>query len=71
MAELLCDGGCGRPYLKGPDLVVSNEDWLKIAPRPDGGGVLCPNCMNDAFERLGVAPGSIKAKFTSGPFSHE
>jgi hypothetical protein len=60
-----CD--CQRPYEKGPDLVVSDADWAKIAPRPDGGGVLCPNCMNDRFEAAGLH--GIQAKFTSGPFA--
>jgi len=60
---------CGRLYEKGPDLVLSNEDWTKIAPQPPTAGVLCPNCMNDRFEALGVEPGSIPAKFTSGPFA--
>jgi hypothetical protein len=65
--ELLCSGGCGRRYSLGPDLVVSDADWAKIEPK--GGGFLCPNCMNDAFERLGAPAGSIKAAFTSGPFA--
>jgi hypothetical protein len=58
---------CQRPYSKGPDLVVSDADWAKISPRPDGGGVLCPNCMNDRFEAAGLH--GIQAKFTSGPFA--
>lgn len=65
----LCCYDCGRPYEKGPDLVVSDEDWQRIAPgnKP---ALLCPNCMNDRFEALGVEPGSIKATFRSGPFAH-
>jgi hypothetical protein len=63
---------CGRRYSLGPDLVVSDEDWLRIAPKVDGGGVLCPNCMNDRFAKLQDGPheaGNIRAVFTSGPFS--
>lgn len=59
---------CGRRYEKGPDLVVSDEDWAKIAPH-DGQGVLCPNCMHDRFVALGVPDGSVSAEFKSGPFA--
>lgn len=64
--ELGCTD-CGRPYSRGPDLVVSDDDWQRIAPRPDGGGVLCPNCMNDRFEQIGAT--AVAARFTSGPFA--
>lgn len=66
---------CGRRYEKGPDLIVSNEDWNKIAPHgpgegtEGGGGVLCPNCMHDRFVALGVPAGSVRARFVSGPFA--
>jgi Lar family restriction alleviation protein len=58
---------CGRPYVKGPDLVVPDAEWAKIAPKPDGGGVLCPNCMIDRFEAIGAK--NVRAVFTSGPFA--
>lgn len=58
---------CGRRYVKGPDLVVPDADWAKIAPH-DGQGVLCPNCMHDRFVALGVPDGSVRARFKSGPF---
>jgi ribosomal protein L34E len=58
---------CGRPYGKGPDLVVSDADWARIAPRPPTGGVLCPNCMSDRFEAIGAK--NVHARFTSGPFA--
>lgn len=64
----LCCYDCGRRYEKGPDLVVSDEDWKKIAPHEDGGGVLCPNCMHDRFAALGMPDGSVRAVFKSGPF---
>lgn len=61
--------GCGRLYEKGPDLVVSDADWDRIRP-PDGKPqVLCPNCMNDAFEAIGAPYASVEAAFTSGPFA--
>jgi hypothetical protein len=60
---------CGRRYERGPDLHVSREDWLKVAPMPEGGGVLCPNCMHDRFVALGVPSGSVVATFGSGPFA--
>ncbi len=65
----LCCYDCGRRYEKGPDLVVSNDDWKRIAPREDGGGVLCPNCMNDRFEAIGAS--RVPARFMSGPFCVE
>lgn len=71
--ELGCHD-CGRKYSLGPDLVVSDEDWAVIAPKPDGGGVLCPNCMHDRFVQvLGDKhkAGNIRAVFTSGPFATE
>lgn len=64
----LCCYDCGRRYEKGPDLIVSREDWEKIAPT-DGEGVLCPNCMHDRFVALGVPTGSVCARFKSGPFA--
>jgi hypothetical protein len=67
----LCCYDCGRRYEKGPDLVLADEDWAKIAPCEDGGGVLCPNCMHDRFVALGVPSGSIKARFVSGPFAED
>lgn len=64
----LCCYDCGRRYDKGPDLIVSDENWAKIAPH-DGQGVLCPNCMHDRFVALGVPAGSVQARFVSGPFA--
>lgn len=60
---------CGRPYAKGPDLVVSHEDWARIAPNPPTAGVLCPNCMHDRFVAIGAGDGTIRAVFRSGPFA--
>lgn len=67
MSNTLGCADCGRPYSAGPDLVVSDADWKRIAPRPDGGGILCPNCMNDRFEKIGAT--AVSARFTSGPFA--
>lgn len=67
----LCCYDCGRRYEKGPDLVVSNEDWNRIAPHESGGGVLCPNCMHDRFVASGVPAGSVRAQFKSGPFADD
>lgn len=63
---------CGRKYSLGPDLVVSDADFARIAPNPPEGGVLCPNCMHDRFAALQGDPhaaGGILARFTSGPFA--
>jgi hypothetical protein len=72
VAELGCFD-CGRKYSLGPDLVVPNEDFARIAPNPPDGGVLCPNCMHDRFVKLlgwpSYTAGGIRAVFTSGPFA--
>lgn len=62
---------CGRRYDKGPDLIIPDEFWERIAPHEGGGGVLCPNCMHDRLVALGVPAGSIRARFTSGPFAED
>lgn len=66
-AGVKCDG-CGRPYEKGPDLVVSDANWARIAQ--NGERIFCPNCMHDAFVALGAPDGSVEAAFTSGPFAN-
>lgn len=58
---------CGRPYAKGPDLVIPDKIWNQIAPKPGGGGVLCPNCINDRLEAKGFE--NVPAIFTSGPMA--
>lgn len=65
----LCCHDCGQRYDTWPDLLVSDENWKKIAPRKNGGGVLCPNCMHRRFEALGVPSGSVPTWFASGPFA--
>lgn len=70
MTKLRCSG-CGRPYARGPDLVIPDAAWLKIAPRPDGGGVLCPNCIHDRLVAAGVGNGEAPGRFTSGPLSFD
>lgn len=60
---------CGRPYSKGPDLVVPDDVWAKISPTGDEGGVLCPNCIHDALVAAGFGDGSVSAAFTSGPMA--
>ena len=67
--ELACYG-CGRPYERGPDLVVSDADWERIKPPEGSSQVMCPNCMNDAFEAIGAPYGSVEAAFTSGPLAN-
>lgn len=58
---------CGRPYAKGPDLVIPNDAWAEISPTGDGGGFLCPNCTNDRLESAGLT--NVPARFTSGPMA--
>ena len=59
---------CGLAYgSEGwADAVLPDDEWKKIAPSEDGGGVLCFTCMNRRALRAGV---ECDAKITSGPFS--
>lgn len=65
---LKCHGGCGLEYGSPfwADLVIPDEAWARIAPKPNGGGVLCANCMVRRSAEEGV---ECEARFTSGPFS--
>lgn len=45
--------------------VLPFEDWKKISPTGDYGGLLCPTCMVRAAVRVGVRS---EARFCSGPF---
>lgn len=43
---LYCHGGCGKEYSEFPlDVVLPDELWRKIAPQPDGHGILCADCI--------------------------
>lgn len=46
---------CDYPYEKWcGDLNISDELWNEISPKPDGGGLLCPNCiMAELSEKIG------------------
>ena len=45
--------GCGKHYDEFPlDVVLPNEQWLQISPRPDGGGVLCAACIVERGSKL-------------------
>lgn len=58
---------CSRPYADGgfPDLIIPNEQWRKISPTGDDGGLLCPSCICKRLHDAGVrnCPGA----FMSGP----
>lgn len=56
--------GCDLPYGRFPDLIIPDHIWEQIAPRPDGGGVLCPTCL---CARLTDAGLKCEGAFTSGP----
>lgn len=62
-----CCFDCGRRYgdeYGFPDLVVSDDVWLKISPTGDEGGLLCPSCI---CRRLYIAGLQTVAVFRSGP----
>lgn len=60
---------CGLPYSDDgfQDLVVENEAWAVIAPRPDGGGLLCPTCLVRRLVRVGFD--RVSGSFRSGPLA--
>lgn len=59
---------CHRPYSDGgfPDLVIPDEAWAQISPKPGGGGVLCPSCICKRLHDKGI---KCEGKFTSGPLA--
>lgn len=67
--DVLCCYDCGRAYREYAgfaDLHIPDEYWDKIAPKPEGGGMLCPSCMVSRATHKGLS--NVPAKFTSGPF---
>ena len=63
-----CCYECGRQYGDEhgfPDLIIPLEQWRKISPTGDEGGLLCPSCICQALVKAGVreCPGA----FMSGP----
>lgn len=47
--------GCGKKYAKFPlDTNLPDYLWLKISPRPDGGGILCADCILERLRKLGA-----------------
>lgn len=62
-----CCFDCGRRYgdeYGFPDLIVPDDDWVKIAPMNDEGGLLCPCCMCRRLYLLGI---QTTGNFKSGP----
>lgn len=61
--------GCGRPYgdVHGfPDMLIPDDVWRQISPDGDEGGLLCPSCICERVEALGLT--NVPHVFTSGPF---
>jgi hypothetical protein len=45
---------CGIPYSElGLDLVLPDQQWKKISPTKDEGGILCPNCICKRAKKYG------------------
>lgn len=57
---------CGREYGSAgfPDMIIPDDDWLRIAPQEDGGGLLCPSCM---IARIAIEGIECPAAFMNGP----
>lgn len=58
---------CQRPYGDEhgfPDLVIPDWAWSRIAPKPDGDGLLCSSCI---CKRLHDADICCEHEFMSGP----
>ncbi len=61
---------CGRPT--PCDTIVSNEDWARVSPTNDEGGMLCAACMVD---RLGyvaakIVDAHVEADTPPSPYAH-
>lgn len=62
-----CCYDCGREYGDEhgfPDLVVPHDDWVKISPTGNHGGLLCPSCICKHLHEAGI---ETYGGFTSGP----
>lgn len=62
-----CCYDCGRRYgdeYGFPDLEIPDEDWKRISPFGNGGGLLCPSCI---CRRLHDKEIITIGKFMSGP----
>lgn len=62
---------CDRPYGDEhgfPDLIVPDDVWLRISPRGDFSGLLCPSCICKRAHAAGLE--SVEARFMSGPFAN-
>lgn len=44
---------CGLEY-PFPDYVLPDDVWKRIAPNPDGNGLLCPTCIAKRLDKLGL-----------------
>jgi hypothetical protein len=44
---------CGLEY-PFPDYVLPDEIWKRIAPQPDGNGLLCPTCIAKRLDAIGL-----------------
>lgn len=58
---------CLRPYGDEhgfPDLVIPDWAWLKISPKGNEGGLLCPSCI---CKRLNQQEIRCEGAFMSGP----
>lgn len=65
-----CCFDCGRRYgdeFGFPDLVIPNEDWKRISPSGDEGGLLCPSCICHRLDDAGI---KTTGTFTSGPLEN-
>lgn len=65
--RLSCDD-CHLPYGDPGwcDAVLADDVWAMIAPRGNGGGVLCINCMARRISGAGLK--DVPLLLTSGPF---
>ena len=62
-----CDD-CSRQYGDEhgfPDLVIDDAAWNAIAPKPHGGGLLCPSCICARLHKAGLS--GVYGSFMSGP----
>lgn len=46
--------GCGLDYSKFQDYILPDDVWCRIAPCEDGSGLLCPTCIANKLNEIGL-----------------
>lgn len=44
---------CRRPYSEMDDVLIPDDEWVRIAPEPGGYGILCYHCICNRLKAIG------------------